>query len=810
MLPILLALVAGPATGASVDFERDVKPVLERSCYACHNRALRNADLDLASFETEARILADPKTWEKVVEKTRTRQMPAAPFPPLADTELELVTRWIETAFARQDAAAPPDPGRVTARRLNRVEYDNSVRDLLGVDLRPALDFPQDDSGYGFDNNGDVLSLSPALMERYVTAAERVARAALFGPDAPRPGLVRLEATRARVEASPVVPSEYDATGLTLRNAVHAVHRFPVTADYVVRAILGGERPAGSEPVEVGFFVDDREAGVLALDPEGLGSFSSDRQDFSGKTRELRVRMTAGEHRLSGTIVRIFEGLPASYGGNNPSRRPLPPPPEFRPPKDATPERLAKAREAFEKRLADTAPANDVRVARLELLGPYEPARGASAASLQKVYGPVSRVRHTPRAARLILTRLARRAYRRPVTAADVDPLVGLVTRAQARGERFEDGLALALQAILVSPDFLYRTERGRPATASGPGRVLTDHELASRLSYFLWVSMPDDELIDLADQSRLSRPEVLAAQVVRMLRDEKSAALVEAFAGQWLQFRALESVAPDRERFPDFDSGLRLAMRRETELLFMNLLRADGSLLDLIDARYSYLNERLARHYGVSGVKGPEFRRVELADGRRGGILTHASVLTVSSYATRTSPVLRGKWILENMLNAPPPDPPAGVPRLDEAKVGAEAPLRQQLEAHRTQPMCAACHQKMDPLGFSLENYDAIGSWRDVAGKWPIDASGTLPDGRSFTGAPGLASVLREDRQAFARAVAAKMLTFALGRGLERYDRRTVDEVARRLEASDYRFWALVQEIVKSLPFQRRREEAS
>jgi hypothetical protein len=812
VLLILTALLASPAAGRAADFERDVKPVLERSCYACHNPALRNADLDLARFENEASVLADPKTWEKVVEKTRTRQMPAAPFPPLPDAELDLVTRWVEAAFARQDEAAPPDPGRVTARRLNRAEYDNTVRDLLGVELRPAQDFPQDDSGYGFDNNGDVLSLSPALMERYVTAGERVARAALFGPDPPRPGLVRLEATRARVEASPLVPPAYDETGLTLRNAVHAVHRFPVTGEYVVRAILGGERPAASEPVEVGFFLDDQEKGILTLDPEGLGSFSYDRQDFSGKTREQRLRVTAGEHRLSGTIVRIFEGLPESYGGPNPSKRPLPPLPVFEPPKrNPTPERIAKAREAFEKRLAEKAPANDVRVARLEVLGPYEPQRGPSAASLQQVYGAVPRDQHTKRAARQILTPLARRAYRRPVTAAEVDPLVGLVSRAQARGQRFEDGLSLAIQAILVSPDFLFRPERGQPAAAGEPGRALTDHELASRLSYFLWVSMPDEELLALADSGRLSRPDVLATQVARMLRDEKAAALVEAFAGQWLQFRALESVTPDRERFPDFDSGLRLAMRRETELLFLNLLREDRSLLELIDARYSFVNERLARHYGIEGVKGPEFRRVELRDARRGGILTHASVLTVSSYATRTSPVLRGKWILENMLDAPPPDPPAGVPRLDEAKVGAEAPLRQQLEAHRTQPMCAACHQKMDPLGFSLENYDAIGSWRDADGKWPIDATGTLPDGRSFTGAPGLASVLRGDRAAFAQAVTAKMLTFALGRGLERYDRRTVDAVAKRLEASEYRFSALVLEIVKSLPFQRRRpEEAS
>jgi hypothetical protein len=810
LLSALPALVLASAPARAADFEQDVKPLLERSCYACHNSALKNADLNLMSFETEAHVLADAKTWEKVVEKTRTRQMPPAPFPPLTDEEVRQITGWIEAAFARQDEAQAPDPGRVTARRLNRTEYDNTVRDLLGVTLRPALDFPQDDSGYGFDNNGDVLSLSPALMERYVNAAERVARAALFGVRAPKPSLVKLESVRARIEPTTVVPAEYDTTGLTMRNAVHATFFAPVTGEYVVRAILGGERPAASAPVEVGFYVDDQQLGVLALDPTGLGSFSVDRQDFSGKTRELRLKLVAGEHRLSGTIVRIFEGLPASYGGPNPSKIPPPPPRVFKPRPNATPEQIARQREFFEKRQKEIAPVNDVRVTRLEVLGPYDAVIGPAAASRVKVYGKVPRTAQTLEAARQILTPLARRAYRRPVTAADVDPLVSLVKRARARGESFEDGLALALQAILVSPDFLFRVERGRPDPNGGPGRVLTDHELASRLSYFLWVSMPDDALLDLADQGQLSQPAVLEAQVARMLKDEKAASLVEAFAGQWLQFRGLEAVAPDRERFPDFDSGLRYAMRRETELLFLNLLREDRSLLDLVDARYTFVNERLAKHYGIPGVKGPEFRKVALEDGRRGGVMTHASVLTVSSYATRTSPVLRGKWILENMLNAPPPDPPAGVPRLDEDKVGADAPLRQQLEAHRTQPSCRACHEKMDPLGFSLENYDAIGAYREADGKWPIDASGTLPDGRRFEGAAGLAEVLRQDREAFARAVASKLMTFALGRGLERYDKRSVDRVAERAQASDYRFSAVVLEIVKSLPFQRRRDERS
>ncbi len=386
--------------------------------------------------------------------------------------------------------------------------------------------------------------------------------------------------------------------------------------------------------------------------------------------------------------------------------------------------------------------------------------------------------------------------------------LVSLVDAAQKRGESFEQGLRLALQAVLVSPDFLYRIERGRVARDGLPGRVLTDHELASRLSYFLWASAPDDELLDLADRGGLRGPRTLEAQVRRMLADPKAGALVEGFAGQWLQFRALESVAPDKDRFPDFENNLRLAMRRESELFFDGLMREDKSLLDLIDGRYTYVNERLARHYGITGVKGPEFRRVDLAGTERGGVLTHASVLTVSSYATRTSPVLRGKWILENVLSAPPPDPPAGTPRLDEAKVGADASLRKQLEAHRTLPSCAACHEKMDPLGFSLENFDAVGAWRKEDGKWPIDASGVLPDGSTFAGPDGLKMVLRADRQAFAECVTEKMLTYALGRGLERYDKRTVQTIAASLEKSDYRFGALVLEIVRSLPFQRRRAE--
>jgi len=807
---ISLLLGAAPAASAAgAGFEDHVRPILEQSCYVCHNSMVRNADLNLEAYADGRAVIADPHTWEKVIQRVRTRVMPPPPFPGLSDEEVEAVAGWVEGALERADALAPPNPGRVTARRLNRTEYNNTIRDLLHVTLRPADDFPQDDSGYGFDNNGDVLSLSPTLLEKYLVAAERVSRAALFGLTPPKPALVRLTPTRASIHSSPTPLREYDETGLSLPNSVHAVHPFPVDGEYVLRAVLGGERPAGSEPVDVGFFVDDHEEAVVTHDPEGLGSFYDDRQDFSGKTVEVRTRVSAGDHRVAGTIVRLYEGLPEAYGGPRPSSRRAPPPPEWKPPSDASPERLEKARERFEERMAEVAPANQVKVVRLEVVGPYAPAVGPSEDSLRAIYACGHlHGGHGPGCEGTILSHLARRAYRRPVDEADLRPLLDLSESARAKGATFEEGLSLALEAMLVSPDFLFRIERGRPAGDGIAGRVLTDHELATRLSYFLWSSLPDDELSRIADEGRLRDPGVLEAQVKRMLGDERSAALVSEFAGQWLQFRALESVAPDRERFPDFDNNLRLSMQKETELFFASIVREDRSILDLIDAPETWLNERLARHYGIEGVKGPEFRRVELEGGSRGGVLTQASVLTVSSYSTRTSPVLRGKWILENVLNAPPPDPPAGVPRLDEATVGAEMPLRQQLEAHRVNPSCAACHQRMDPLGFALENFDATGAWRDRDGRWPIDTSARTPDGREFEGPEGLRAVLRDKEGAFAECVTDKLLTFALGRGLERYDRRTVRAIAQRIAEEDYRFSALVTEIVRSLPFQRRGEE--
>ena len=404
------------------------------------------------------------------------------------------------------------------------------------------------------------------------------------------------------------------------------------------------------------------------------------------------------------------------------------------------------------------------------------------------------------------MTDLARRAFRRPVTPSDVQGYVALVRKAQQDEGSFEEGLAVGIQALLVAPDFLFRIERDHPSVEPASPPKISQHELATRLSYFLWSSMPDAALGHAADAGTLRDPGVLAAQVRRMLQDSKAHALAEQFASQWLQFRALESLTRNRERFPDFDDYLRLSMRRETELFVEHVIREDRSILDFIGAKYSFINERLARHYGISGVSGPEFRRVDLTGTPRAGVLTQGSVLTISSYATRTSPVLRGKWILENLLNAPPPVPPADVPNLDEKAIGTAASLREQLEAHRKDPTCASCHRRMDPLGFGLENFDAVGAWRIADGKFPIDAHGFLPDGDEFDGPEELRGVLTKQREAFARCLTSKLLTYALGRGLEPYDTRTVREIASRLPAHDYTFSALVLGIVNSLPFQSRR----
>jgi mono/diheme cytochrome c family protein len=799
-----------PADG----FDTIVRPFLSQNCFTCHGNKKQENGLNLQQFETSASLLEHGDKWEEVVSKLRGKEMPPIEEEQPEEQERQAVATWIANELTRLDRVTPPNPGRVTARRLNRTEYNNTIRDLLGVDLKPADDFPQDDAGYGFDNIADVLSLSPVLMEKYVSAADKVPRRALFGAPEIAATLTRLRSEGRRVQEVREVPAVYDVTGLSMPNAFHSMYRVPVDGEYVIKVVLGGLRPKGSMPVPITLWVDQKEIQTTSHDQERAASFEIDRQDFGGQSVQFRVRLTAGDRWIAVAIPRIFEGLPTRYNGPSPSTRPVPPR-EFRAPPNAPPDRVAFLKKRFEEAGAELAkiPLNGVRVNAVEVGGPYSYAKGPSRDSRLKVYtcGHLNGA-HTSTCPARIMTDLARRAFRRPVTAKELEKYIALVRTAQKEESSFDEGLAVGIQALLVSPDFLFRIERDRPAKPgvnAHKAYKITPHELATRLSYFLWASMPDAELRRAADAGTLRDPAIVAYQVRRMLRDPKSFALAEHFGGQWLQFRALESVTRDRDRFPDFEDYLRLSMRRETELFVDHIVRQDRSVLDFIDGRYSFLNERLARHYGVKNVVGPEFRRVDLTGTPRAGVLTQGSVLTVSSYATRTSPVLRGRWVLDNLLDAPPPEPPNDVPSLDDSKIGKSASMREQLEEHRKNPTCAACHKRMDPLGFGLENFDAIGAWRTADGNFPIDATGVLPDGRKFTGPEELRAILSSERDAFAEAITSKLLTYALGRGLERYDRKTVKHIAARLPRYNYRFSGLVMEIVNSLPFTSRRPAA-
>ena len=798
---------ATPAGQSADPFAQTVQPFLAKNCYGCHNDKLKTANVSLSAFKTAHSVADDPETWEKVESRLRDGTMPPAGLPRPKQNDVDAVTAWITGEMARVEQAAKPDPGRVTARRLNRAEYNNTVRDLLGVDLHPADDFPQDDSGYGFDNVADVLSLSPVLLERYLKAAESEVHAALFGVEARKPVVIRSQPPSQEFPLVPKALADYDVTGLSMPSALHATMRFPAEGEYLVRAALEGRRPNGSEPVHIGIWLDGKQVHVLDVDAPSDGQSI----DLFGAQAEFRMRLPAGDHWVAASLLRIYEGLPPSYGGLNPTKRPLPPPPDVmrfvRAPPGATPDQIAELKKrAEERRDKNKVPANRVWVHWLEAIGPYNASTGPSPESQKRIFvcGHLNG-QHQPACERKILTQFARRAFRRSVDAADVQPYLKLVSDSRRQGSSFNEALAAGLEGILVSPDFLFRIEKDESAQESRP---VSQYALATRLAYFLWSSTPDDELLRSADQQLLRKPDVLKAQVQRMLNDPKAHALVENFAGQWLELRRLESVAPDREKFPDFDDYLRMSMRQETEAFFDNVLRNNLSILDLLDAKYTFVNEKLANFYGIPGVKGPDFRKVDLTGTTRGGVLTQASVLTVSSYATRTSPVLRGKWILENFLNQPIPPPPPNVPALDETKIGATGSMRHQMEEHRANPACASCHSKMDPLGFGFENYNAIGAWRTMDGKFPIDASGKLPDGRGFKGPDELKTLLRADRKAFAECVTDKLLTYALGRGLERYDRRTVKDIANRAAGDDYRFSSIVLEIVNSLPFQMHRGE--
>lgn len=752
---------APPKGPAPVAYATHVRPLLAKYCVSCHGPKKAKANLDFSKYPTEASVLAARKLWKRVLDQIQSLQMPpedSARQPKPA--ERELLASWIEAAILRPDPNAPPDPGRVVLRRLNRAEYRNTIRDLLGVELGgafdPTRDFPSDDVGYGFDTIGDVLSFPPLLMEKYVAAAEQILDRAIVTPEKLKPAVRRLEAEGLAVTAGGAPDSAHMV--LFANGEVYAEVDVPKDGLYVLRMRAGGDQ-AGPEPARMLLRVDDRNVRTWDV------PVPRDRM----KVYEEKVSLGAGKRRLAAAFVNDYY---------NPS----------------APKRSERDR--------------NLVLDWLELVGPVLSAPPELPESHKRIFtaGPGEGVPKRE-AARRILAPLAERAFRRPVAPEEVERLLGLFDLADGQGESFEAAMKVPLLAVLVSPHFLFRIERdGPPGTPRGV-RPLDDWELATRLSYFLWSSMPDEELFALARQGRLRDPKTLDAQVDRMLRDPRARALSENFALQWLQLRRLEIHAPDPKRFPAFTEKLREAMRREVELFFDEIVREDRSVLTLLDADFTYVNEVLARHYGMAGVQGDSMRRVSLQDPRRGGVLMMAAVLTVTSNPTRTSPVKRGKWVLEALLGTPPPPPLPDAGELKDEPEGAERlTVRQRLELHRADPNCANCHKRMDPIGLGFENYDAIGRWRDSEGRLPLDVSGTLADGTSFNGPVELKKILLGRRDDFVRNLIEKMLTYALGRGVEYYDVPVVKGIQKSMAAQGYRFSALVKGVVRSYPFLHRR----
>ena len=935
----------GPKTPS---FEKDVVPLLKTYCYDCHGDGAHKADLALDDYASTADVRNDRKKWEAVLGNVTRHIMPpddggVIPTQP----EREVIAQFLEHELYQLDPAHP-DPGRVTLRRLNRAEYNNAVRDLVGVDFKPAADFPPDDSGYGFDNIGDVLSLPPVLMEKYLTAADKVLDQAIV-TEPIQSRTFRVPASLAQVGFNAIgdrgdgwmqlISLEEDdvAAELTLPAAGDYVFRVHAFAKPTGGAMMGAGNNSfmpdekNPEPTFVGFALDDAYVGRANLGTD----------EAHPGTYEVRLGVPAGRHRFRAVVPRQRGGdkelimLNGRLGKQQPGimfvkwlevEGPLPAATRRQPAAalaavgepSTTPDGARVFRrngevattitvahdgevvlrvQAFAKQAGSEATRMEFRIdgkplKTFDVIAPatMEPVPGQRVFSLTllvpqpEVYelrtqltggthrftaafvnafadsdnaNPNLRERNltiqnlevadlsapvlTPpippaleelfakhrrepsaKAARGIVGDFARRAWRRPLATDELDRLMRLYTLARNQGDSFEAGVKLALKATLVSPHFLFLGDGALPApttrivkTSSSAPTALTaaapldDYTLASRLSFFLWSSVPDDELLTLAERQKL-RPQI-EAQVRRMLASPKSHALVDNFAGQWLQIRSLETMQPDKDLFPGFDPNLRNAMQRETELFFEYVMDEDRSVFDFLTGDYTFLNTRLAKFYGLPAVRGSEFQKVSLVGTPRRGVLTQASVLTLTSNPTRTSPVKRGKWVLENILGTPPPPPPPNVPDLDDKARKLTGTLRQQMEQHRANPTCASCHARMDPIGFGLENFNAIGAWRDQDGEAPIDSSGKLGGDDTFAGAADLSNLLARKRaDEFRRCLAEKMLTYSLGRGVDYYDRPAVDRIVRTLEANGDKFSSLILAVAQSFPFQNRRTDTS
>jgi hypothetical protein len=750
---VALALAVSPASLAATipptTFDSAVKPVFTQTCAACHNEKLSSGGLNVTTFLDPKSIETKRDAWEAILAKLRTGEMPPKGIPKPPPEQMDALLSYVQGEFDRLDKSTKPDPGRIVAHRLNRNEYSNTIRDLLGVSYHAEEEFPIDDASFGFDNIGAVLTVSPTLMSKYMQAAEQIASRAVGGDPLPKPGLFN---KRSRIKRLDVDTIEFK-------------DRVDFDADYIVRAQLVGHRGDTDKPVTLVISVDGKPVKTVEV-PVQISAVNKQGGATQRSSKEQQVFLTQGEHTFRVAFVNdsAIKDIPAQAHFNN-NRNIYPDTIEF----------------------AGPFPSKEPHASQKKVLI-CDPATGK--ACVDKILGT-----------------LATKAYRRPVTKPEVAELLAVFDKAKTGGYTAEQSLQFAIEAMLVSPQFLFRIERDPKNGA--PGRI-SDLELASRLSYFLWSSMPDDELLHLGETNKLHQPAILDAQVKRMIADPKSSAFAENFVGQWLEIRGLDAMQPDAKKFPEWNADLKEAMRTETSMFFAAVLRDNRPITDFIDGKYTFLNESLAKYYGIDGVTGPEFRRVELTTDQRSGVLTQASVLTVTSYPNRTSVVLRGKYMLENVFGAPPPPPPPDVPKLDEEKVGVAKSLRQQMEQHRSDAVCASCHSKMDVLGFGLENYDAIGRWRTTDGKFPIDSTGAFPNGKSFAGPAEMKTLLRDSMPEFTRCLAEKMLTYSLGRGIETFDRRTVRDIVQQTAQQDYKFQAMISAVIHSVAFQRRRGETA
>lgn len=753
----LMVVPIGAAPAAEKNeaaFREQIRPFLAKYCNDCHGGASPEKELALDKFTDAAAVSAQREVWTKVRKYLQARIMPPKDAEQPTAAEFRNVLAWIDGQLSGSDCGLKRDPGRVTLRRLNRTEYNNTIRDLLYVDFHPADDFPADDIGYGFDNIGDVLSMPPILLEKYLNAADQIVDKAIYVHSPDKTPKQTFAANKVEHTGG---DSWGNSWGLASTGEVFTQVELSAPGEYILRGKAFATQ-AGNELAKMAFRLDDKQVYVAEVAAK----------TGAAEVYETKHRVGPGKHRFALAFINDF------YDPNNPD-----------------PNRRDR----------------NLAIEFLEVQGPLDAKPKELPESHQKIIFCQPERGEERECADKILSRFASRAFRRPATKDEVERLVKFVDLAMDNGDSFERGIQVAIEAVLVSPHFLFRVEQDpRPGEAKGDGaHLVNEYELATRLSYFLFGSMPDDPLLHDAFKGRLR--ENLDKHLTRMLKDTKAQALVDNFALQWLELRRLQTMTPDPKRFAAFDDELRHAMLEETRLFFKAVIDEDRSVLDLLDADFTFLNERLAKHYRIAGVTGPEFRRVQLSDPDRGGLVTQASILTATSNPTRTSPVKRGKWILEVLLDMPPPPPPPNASDLnDEAQVVASGSLRQRMEQHRANPSCASCHTLMDPLGFGLENFDAIGAWRDREEQFFVDASGELPDGSKFKGPRELKAVLKQKSDEFVRCLSGKMLTYALGRGLEASDRCVVDEIAAATAEGGYKFSAMIRAIVASDPFQNRR----